>query len=111
MENLFNYATKELSQDAFLMWLMANYNCEEDKQLKDASRKFICKLFEINNVDINENDILNVEVYPQENKSIFMQLLMYKIKVNMVFLLKIKHHLLNIINLLNIIRILKNKRY
>lgn len=31
MENLFNYATKELSQDAFLMWLMANYNCEEDK--------------------------------------------------------------------------------
>lgn len=68
MENLFNYATKELSQDAFLMWLMANYNCEEDKQLKDASRKFICKLFEINNVDINGNDILNVEVYPQENK-------------------------------------------
>ena len=36
MENLFNYATKELSQDAFLMWLMANYNCEEDKQLKDV---------------------------------------------------------------------------
>lgn len=68
MENLFNYATKELSQDAFLMWLMANYNCEEDKELKDASRKFICKLFAINNIDINENDILNVEVYPQENK-------------------------------------------
>ena len=43
MENLFNYATKELSQDAFLMWLMANYNCEEDNQLKYASRKFICK--------------------------------------------------------------------
>ena len=68
MENLFNYATKELSQDAFLMWLMANYNCEEDKQLKDASRKFICKLFEINNIDINENDILNAKVYPQKNK-------------------------------------------
>lgn len=68
MENLFNYATKELSQDAFLMWLMANYNCEEDKQLKDASRKFICKLFAINNIDINENDILNAEVYPQKNK-------------------------------------------
>ena len=68
MENLFNYATKELSQDAFLMWLMANYNCEEDKQLKDASRKFICKLFEINKIDINDNEILNAEVYPQENK-------------------------------------------
>ena len=68
MENLFNYATKELSQDAFLMWLMANYNCEEDKQLKDVSRKFICKLFEINNIDINENEILNAKVYPQKNK-------------------------------------------
>ena len=68
MENLFNYATKELSQDAFLMWLMANYNCEEDKELKDASRKFICKLFAINNIDINENDILNAKVYPQKNK-------------------------------------------
>ena len=68
MENVFNYATKELSQDAFLMWLIANYNCEEDKQLKDASRKFICKLFAINNIDINENDILNAKVYPQKNK-------------------------------------------
>lgn len=68
MENLFNYATKELSQDAFLMWLMANYNCEEDKQLKDVSRKFICKLFEINNIYINDDEILNAEVYPQENK-------------------------------------------
>ena len=26
MKNLFDYATKELSQDAFLMWLFANYD-------------------------------------------------------------------------------------
>lgn len=29
--NLFTYATKELSQDAFLCWLFANYNCENGK--------------------------------------------------------------------------------
>lgn len=29
MENLFNFATKELSQDAFLLWLFASYRDEE----------------------------------------------------------------------------------
>ena len=29
-KNLFDYAKNELSQDAFLMWLFDNYNCEED---------------------------------------------------------------------------------
>ena len=31
MKNLFDYATKELSQDAFLRWLFENYNCENEK--------------------------------------------------------------------------------
>ena len=30
MKNLFNFATKELSQDAFLRWLFENYNCENE---------------------------------------------------------------------------------
>lgn len=30
MKNLFDYATKELSQDAFLRWLFENYNCEHE---------------------------------------------------------------------------------
>jgi hypothetical protein len=30
MKNLFDYATKELSQDAFLRWLFENYNCENE---------------------------------------------------------------------------------
>ena len=29
MKNIFSYATKELSQDAFLMWLMENYDENE----------------------------------------------------------------------------------
>lgn len=31
MKNLFDYAAKELSQDAFLRWLFENYNCENEK--------------------------------------------------------------------------------
>lgn len=38
MKNLFDYATKELSQDAFLRWLFENYNCENES-VKKASRK------------------------------------------------------------------------
>ena len=30
MESLFNFATKELSQDAFLRWLFENYQCENE---------------------------------------------------------------------------------
>ena len=38
MKNLFDYATKELSQDAFLRWLFENYNCENESA-KNAFRK------------------------------------------------------------------------
>ena len=38
MENLFDYATKELSQDAFLRWLFENYNCENES-VKNACRE------------------------------------------------------------------------
>lgn len=34
MKNLFDFATRELSQDAFLRWLLENY---EDPELKDAA--------------------------------------------------------------------------
>ena len=30
MKNLFKYAKRELSQDAFLRWVIENYNCEEE---------------------------------------------------------------------------------
>ena len=31
MKNLFLYATKELSQDAFLRWILENYDCENEE--------------------------------------------------------------------------------
>ena len=36
MKNLFNYATKELSQDAFLMWLFENYDDSELGEIANA---------------------------------------------------------------------------
>lgn len=36
MRYLFEFATKELSQDAFLRWLFENYNCENSEIKKYA---------------------------------------------------------------------------
>ena len=38
MKNIFEFATKELSQDAFLRWLFENYNCG-DSQVRAACRR------------------------------------------------------------------------
>ena len=40
MNNIFDYATKELSQDAFLQWLINNFN-EEDLSLRKAAQDFL----------------------------------------------------------------------
>ncbi len=40
--NLFTYATKELSQDAFLCWLFANYDCENGK-VREVARALLTK--------------------------------------------------------------------
>ena len=41
MKNLFTFATKELSQDAFLRWLFENYNCAESAELRQASHTLL----------------------------------------------------------------------
>lgn len=40
MENLFKYAKKELSQDAFLLWVLS-HACSEDKAMRELARNFI----------------------------------------------------------------------
>ncbi|MCI1823130.1 MAG: PD-(D/E)XK nuclease family protein [Megasphaera sp.] len=42
--NLFTYATSELSQDAFLCWLIsfADSTAEKDSHLQSCARKFLC---------------------------------------------------------------------
>ena len=54
MKNLFDYATKELSQDAFLRWLFENYDCENEKV-----RRACQKLF--NNFTSDELDFSKIE--------------------------------------------------
>lgn len=61
MANLFDYGKKELTQDAFLMWILVNYNCNDDLELKHASRKLIEKL-----ADIPESEeIIDISLKPQ----------------------------------------------
>ena len=81
MKNLFEYATKELSQDAFLRWLVENWNESDDKELQKASRDFLSFLTnnEYDDLDfekakvvtfgqINHMDI-SIDVYPDKNTS------------------------------------------
>ena len=63
MKNIFDYATKELSQDAFLRWLFENFDCKDSASLKDASQFILKQLCMIKN-----EDIIDVKTYSQWNK-------------------------------------------
>lgn len=52
MKNLFDFATKELSQDAFLRWLFENYNCE-DREVREVC-KTLFNSFTNNQLDFNK---------------------------------------------------------
>lgn len=58
--NLFTYATKELSQDAFLMWLFNNYDCENEK-VREVSRALLFKFIE----KTRDEKITKIETFGQ----------------------------------------------
>lgn len=64
MKNLFIYATKELSQDAFLCWLFANYDCEQ-KEVSLFSRYMLSWLISDSLSLENSNLITSVNVKKQ----------------------------------------------
>ena len=64
MENLFKYATKELSQDAFLCWLFANYECEQE-EVSDFSRYMLSWLITDNLSLENGKQITEVKIKKQ----------------------------------------------
>lgn len=61
-QNIFTYATSELSQDAFIAWLCANY---DSKELGEVSKKFIGLL--AGESDGDATKISDVEVKKQHN--------------------------------------------
>lgn len=66
MKNLFDYATKELSQDAFLLWLFANY---DDPEIGDISKELMTTMIGIcGEHDVAKDDITNVKVHSQSEK-------------------------------------------
>ena len=66
MKNLFDFATKELSQDAFLRWLFENYNCE-DEELKDASRGLLLSF--LNEEKYKKDNIVELWTKAQDHKA------------------------------------------
>ena len=61
MKNIFNYATKELSQDAFLRWLFENYECENSKVRSLALEL----LSHFTTTSIQDGDINNLHTFAQ----------------------------------------------
>lgn len=53
MENLFKYAKKELSQDAFLLWVLSHAR-SENEDMRELARDFISFLTGKNDLDIAE---------------------------------------------------------
>ena len=66
--NLFNYAYKELSQDAVICWLIkwAYYDGPDYEQLKKCGKKFLEALFAKHNEQVPEG-INNPEIWQQNN--------------------------------------------
>ncbi len=78
MENLFDYATKELSQDAFLRWLFESY---QDEQIGFIAKNLIAEMVNLDGKHvILPEEITNVETHAQaENMDIVVD---YKINGN-----------------------------
>lgn len=78
MKNLFNYATKELSQDAFLRWLFENYNCE-DKEVCLQAKKLLGSFLGIENLKVEE--ISDLKTYSQWKKVDMLLRIKYEDKI------------------------------
>ena len=79
--NLFNFATKELSQDAFLRWFIESWVDEEDKMLQKYSLEFLdfltgkdlqldpAKAKIVTHSQVSHMDI-TVDIYPDKNSNV-----------------------------------------
>ena len=71
--NIFSYATKELSQDAMICWLIdwsgqENVQDEEERALRDCGRLFVQALLRKHDVNLGPNEEINkTEIYQQDH--------------------------------------------
>ena len=61
--NLFHFATSELSQDAILAWLINWYNDPRNPRLRDLSRTIVSRLS-----GVEESEVAVVDIFRQLNK-------------------------------------------
>lgn len=47
LPNLFTFATSELSQDAWICWLVAHVDCDDRPELRNAARDFIARIWNL----------------------------------------------------------------
>lgn len=64
-ENIFSFAKKELTQDAFLMWLIANHD-SKDKDVSQMSKHLLSEFIKIRIT--NQTKIELVEILSQKWK-------------------------------------------
>ena len=62
--NIFDFATKELSQDALLCWLINGINYEENKELYDKAKIFLNHILKEYDKKL-EIDVYSVKIYRQ----------------------------------------------
>ncbi len=60
IKNIFDYATKELSQDAFLRWLLENYNCK-NKKIREACYA----LLDLFGIKCEDDEIISIQTWAQ----------------------------------------------
>lgn len=68
--NIFEYATKELSQDAMICWLLkwSEAGQSDDRELHDCGVRFVCALLRKHDPKIQLNEIDEVEIHQQDQK-------------------------------------------
>lgn len=63
MKNLFDYATKELSQDAFLCWL---FNCYDDPEIGFLAKELLAEMINLESkTHVSPNDLNSIVAHTQ----------------------------------------------
>lgn len=65
--NLFNYATSELSQDAFLCWVLAHYNKQDKSEMCKLAEQFLIKILDLHGSK-KEIPSKKIKIKQQEDK-------------------------------------------